>query len=321
MIIHDNGKLNFIIAIYHSLDEDMTGGSIVLHKLAYELAVRDFNVYIFTEPAFKHENIKVIHSEYHYQNGKTNLSWDNFSYPINNTIAIYPQTILGNPFNCKHVVRWILYHTTEEIEKTFSDNDIYFYFGDFKTFRNVEKKTLTIFEYNLDKLYQENFGKRDGFCHILHKHTPKNSEEILEVFNSKSLNEFENTKRLDFDFLKKELNKYEYFLTFDKKSYYTLSAILCGCKAIILDTENYSEFQTNAFSLSEDYQKVLTPTEYRINNPIQMFGVAYGLNDISWANETIKFAKQHLIEMDKIDKKTVDYFVDFWQHKIYGTKS
>lgn len=317
MIINDNGKLNFIISIYHSLDEDMTGGSIVLHKLAYELADRGFNVYIFTEPAFKHENIKVIHSEFYYQNGNTNIQWENFTYPIENTIAIYPQTILGNPFNCKHVVRWILYHTTEEIEKTFGENDIYFYFGDFKTFKNVEKKTLTIFEYNFDKLYQENFGKREGFCHILHKHNPENAEDILKVFNSKSLSEFETTKRLDFDFLKKEFNMYEYFLTFDKKSYYTLAAILCGCKAIILNIEDYPEFYTNAFSVSEDYQKVLTPTEYRIKNPIQMFGVAYGLNDISWANETINFAKQHLIEMDKIDKKTVNYFVDFWENKVY----
>lgn len=317
MIIHDNGKLNFIIAIYHSLDEDMTGGSIVLHKLAYELAIRDFNVYIFTEPAFKHENIKVIHSEFKYENERTTLNWENFSYPSNNTIAIYPQTMIGNPFNCKHVVRWILYHTTEEIEKTFGENDFYFYFGDFKTFRKTDKKMLTIFEYNFDKLYQENFGKRKGFCHILHKHTPQNGEDILRIFNSKNLNEFETSKRLDFNFLREELNKYEYFLTFDKKSYYTLSAILCGCKAIILETETYSEFQNNAFTSSEDYNIILTPTEYRILNPIQMFGVAYGLDDIYWANETINFAKQHLIEMEKIDKKTIQYFVDFCNSMIY----
>lgn len=316
MIIHDDGKLNFIIGIFDSLDNDMTGGTIVLHKLAYELAIRNSNVYIFCEPTYQHENIKVIQSEYYYQDGKTKLKWEGINYPIKNTIAIYPQTILGNPFNCKHVVRWILYHTTEDIENTFSENDVYFYFGDFKTFRHPEKKLLTIFEYNLDKLYQENFDKREGFCHILHKHTPENGEEILQIFNSISLNEFEREKRLDFDFLRRKLNNYEYFLTFDKKSYYTLAAILCGCKAIILNTENYPEIQTNAFSLSDDSRKVLTPTEYRIQNPIQMFGVAYGIDDISWANETIKFAKQHLIEMDKIDKKTVNHFVDFWQKKI-----
>lgn len=316
MIIHDNSKLNFIIGIFDSLDNDMTGGTIVLHKLAYELANRNSNVYIFSEPAYQHENIKVIQSEYYYQDGKTKLKWEAIKYPINNTVAIYPQTIIGNPFNCKHVVRWILYHTTENIENTFSENDLYFYFGDFKTFRNPEKKLLTIFDYNLDKLYQENFDKREGFCHMLHKHTPENANKILQIFNSKSLNEFESKKRLNFDFLRTELNRYEYFLTFDKKSYYTLAAILCGCKAIILNTENYTESQPNAFSLSDDYRRVLTPTEYRLQNPIQMFGVAYGLDDISWANETIKFAKQHLIEMDKIDQKTVNHFIDFWQKKI-----
>jgi len=317
MIINDNGKLNFILAIHHSVDDDMTGGSIVLHKLAYELAIRDFNVYVFAQPAFEHENIKIISGGYKTVEGKTIMTWENFSYPINNTIAIYPQTVVGNPFNCKHVVRWILYHTTEEIENTFGENDFYFYFGDFKTFRKNDKKMLTIFEYNFDKLYQENFGKRKGFCHILHKHTPKNGIEILQSFKSKSLDDFEKSKRYDFDFLRKELNQFEYFLTFDKKSYYTLSAILCGCKAIILETDTYTEFQNNAFTSSEDYKLILTPTEYRILNPIQMFGVAYGLDDIQWANETITFAKQHLIELDKIDKKTVHSFVEFWYNKIY----
>lgn len=317
MVIPDIGKLNFIISIHHSLDDDMTGGTIVLHKLAYELAQRDCNVYIFTKPAYEHPNIFVIPSSFSYNNGKTFYNWENFTYPYNNTVAIYPQTTLGNPFNCKNVVRWILYHTVEEIEKTYGADDVYFNFGNFETFKKNEHKKLTIFDYQFNKLYQTNFERRVGFCHIFHKHTPVNGESTIKIFKSKNLIDFETSKRLDFDFLREQLNKFEYFLTYDKKSFYTLAAILCGCKAIILDEDNKTEFFDNAYTKSDDFQVSISPTEYRIKNPIQMFGVAYGISDLSWADQTIKLAKPHLIELDRIDKKTVESFFQFWKNKIY----
>jgi hypothetical protein len=43
-----------------------------------------------------------------------------------------------------------------------------------------------------------------------------------------------------------------------------------------------------------------------------MFGVAYGLEDIAWANSTIDLARGHLEELQKIDDKTVDQFIEFW---------
>lgn len=222
MIIENNGKLNFIIGIHSSIDEDMTGGTLVLHKLGYDLAVYDYNVYIFTKPLYEHKNIKIIPGQFYYNDGNTISSWENFTFPLNNTIAIYPQITIGNPFNCKYVVRWILYHTKEEIEKTYGIDDVYFNFGNFKTFRKTEKKQLTTFDYNFDKLFQTNLNKREGFCHLLHKNTPPNAEEILKYFNSTNINDFEKTKRFDFDYLRDKLNSFEYFLTFDKKSYYTL---------------------------------------------------------------------------------------------------
>lgn len=62
----------------------------------------------------------------------------------------------------------------------------------------------------------------------------------------------------------------------------------------------------------------LTPTEFRMENPIHAFGVAYGWDDISWANKTIELVRNHIIELQKIDSKTVDQFVNFWEKKIYG---
>lgn len=316
MNLKNNDKLNFVIGTFLNIQEDTTGGNIVLHKLAFEIANRGHNVYIFTEPHYKQKNIEIIPSNYVVSNDKTFFTWEPITFPIDKTIVIYPQTTIGNPLNINNVCRWILYHTQYDIETSYGDKDIYFNFGEFKTFNNKEKGKLTIFDYNFDKLYVTN-NQRQGFCHLLHKNTPENSSDILKFFNSKDLGEFKTIMKYDIDYLRNELNKYEYFLTYDKKSFFTVAAILCGCKAIILDAHNKVEFFENAFVKSSEYSNTLTPTEYRLKNPIQMFGVAYGIEDISWANKTIDFATGHLKELEKIDNKTVDNFIKFWEKKIF----
>ena len=308
------GKLNFLVAIFTPFSQVLTGGVVAMHKLAYKLAERGHNVYMFCEPEFPHENITVIPSVLNKEEGFVNYwSWESFNYPLNKTISVYSQITRGNPFNTKHNVRWILYDTEWEIEKEYDDNDDYFNYGNFKTFKEVEKNKLTVFNYNFEKLYQTNYGNRKGFCHIIHKHTPPNGELIFDQLNSFSLNDWKTNGA--YDYLREQFNQYEYFLTYDQKSFYTLAAGLCGCKSIILNPGRSYEFAPNAYSESKNYQNLLTPTEYRLENPIQMFGTAYGWDDIAWANKTIDMVPNYLKELEKIDDKTVDNFVDYWISK------
>jgi len=60
----------------------------------------------------------------------------------------------------------------------------------------------------------------------------------------------------------------------------------------------------------------MTPAEYRIKNPIQMCGVAYGMNDIKWAEQTIGLVKNNLLQLEKIDNNTIDEFIKYWENKI-----
>jgi hypothetical protein len=50
-----------------------------------------------------------------------------------------------------------------------------------------------------------------------------------------------------------------------------------------------------------------------------MFGVAYGWDDLNWANKTLEFVTNHLKELEKIDDKTVDGFIKYWEKKIFHT--
>ena len=86
----------------------------------------------------------------------------------------------------------------------------------------------------------------------------------------------------------------------------------------LLDDSNIYEDVLEYYDNSDEYKEVMSPTEYRLNNQIQMFGVAYGWDDMKWANETIDFVPDYLKELEKIDNKTVDNFVTFWENKIYN---
>jgi hypothetical protein len=314
MKLPDNDKLNFLVGVHVNFSKVLTGGVVAMHKLAHNLAKTGHNVFTFCEPEYPHENIKVIKSVGNRLNElETEWSWESFQYPLDKTISIYPQIIRGNPYNTKHVSRWVLYHTEKPIEELYGENDAYFNYGNFKTFKNVPDRKLTVFNYYFDKLYVTNKESRKGFCHIGHKNTPPNGEETFKMFSSFDLGSWKTSGA--FDYLREQFNKYEYFLTYDQKSFFTLAATLCGCKSIILNPGPSYELHQNAFSLSEEYGKSMTPTEYRLNNPIQMYGIAYGLDDIAWANRTIDFARDHLKELEIIDNKTVDNFVSYWEKK------
>lgn len=314
---HKEWKLSFLIGLFTSLKDEITGGVIVMHKLAYMLADRGHNVYIFCEPAFPHENIKVLKSSKLGQDGFISyFTWEPFTYPLYSTISVFPQTTRGNWFNTPNVARWILYDTEKDIEETYGSDDVYFNFGSFKTFKEVKYRQLTVFDFATDRLKKNNYGERKTFCHIVHKHTPVDGEKIFELLGSDNLTDWKNNG--GYDYLSQKLNEYDYFLTYDQKSFYTLAAGLCGTKSVILNPGPSYEFAPNANSQSEEYEKKITPLEYRFLNPIQMYGVAYGWDDLEWAKKTIDLVPDYIKDYEALTEKTVDNFCEFWLKKVYG---
>lgn len=310
-------KINFVVGIHRSYDTVLTGGVIAMHRLAYLLADKGHNVFIFTKPEYPHSNIVQIPSKITKADGFVDFfEWEKFSYMYHNTVSIYPQTTRSNPYGTKHVTRWILYDTEQSIEAAYGPDDIYANFGKFKTYRTVQQIPLTVFDYRLKDLYITNYGKRKGFCHILHKHTPPNGEAFINQLSTFDLTNWKTNGA--YDYLREQLNQYEYMLTYDQKSFYTIAAGLCGCKSIILNPGKSYEFAPNAYSESPEYFDELTPEKYREQNIIQKYGVAYGLDDINWANQTIKKVRPHIIGVSKTDMETVDNFVKYWENKLFN---
>jgi len=47
-----------------------------------------------------------------------------------------------------------------------------------------------------------------------------------------------------------------------------------------------------------------------------LFGVAYGVDDLPWAENTIHLVKKYLEEMENIDNKNFQKFIKFWEKKL-----
>jgi len=296
----DENRLTFVINTMIAIGLENKGASFALHKLAYEIASRGHYVYVFNEPKYPHKNIEMIPtqiSETFYDGWRNHFTWEGFNFNLQKTISIFTQTTYGNPFNTIHNVRWVLHDYSQEQWDTFGENDVIFNYGSFNVPEGTKQQPLTVFDYNFDIFYNKNNPNRKGFGHILHKNTPDWGIEFLQHFGSTEIPHYNGKKNIDY--LLSEFNKYEYILTFDEKTYYTTAAALCGAKGIILNPN-----------------KDVTPADYRLQNPIQMCGVAYGMNDIKWAEQTIQLVKDNLLELEKKDSKTVDEFIKYWENKI-----
>jgi hypothetical protein len=278
------------------------GGTIVLHKFAYKLAERGQRVVIFCEPMWDHDNIISFKSIIDLSSGKV-LKWslpDTLNFPINSTVSVYSNHQQNNVFGTKYNAIWMMgddqEHSTWEDTETI---DAYFSYSTWKTKRKT--MPLKTIHYSFDELYKTNNGKRKGFCHILHKYTPKNYESILKHFNSKDISDWKWSGGIDY--LREILNEYEYLITFDKHTAMSYLPGLCGCKTIIYNADEHIEW------------KNMTPEEYRLKHPHRKYGCAFGIEDIEWANNTIDLVPDHLRKMEKEDDKSVDNFIEFWEKK------
>jgi hypothetical protein len=62
----------------------------------------------------------------------------------------------------------------------------------------------------------------------------------------------------------------------------------------------------------------MTPLDFKVQNPIQMFGIAYGWDDIGWANKTIELCRGNIENLKKNDTLTIDKLINFWEKKIFN---
>lgn len=231
-----------------------------------------------------------------------------------NSIVVYPEIIRGNPINCTKVVRWILLSLDTEMKiilstlnngmtlKQFlewSDNDLVYHFNsDEKLEKNPE--TFNITYKMLSTLYlnpeinQINFDERYGLCHsfrkaaVIHQNDwhfihPKNSFEIVRDHTLQECMGF--------------FNKYKWCVFYDTLTFYIIYAAICGCVPVIFKKKGLTKSQWIETTAAAKYLKHIG-----FDN---LYGIAYGQEDMRFALETIHLAKQQWLDILEYNKQTM----------------
>jgi hypothetical protein len=204
------------------------------------------------------------------------------------TVAVYPEMVYGNPLDAKIVVRWIL--NTPGVaggDGKFDAGDFIFIYSDyFKSAGSAVDGKMTIYN-----PYFENFTDdgqpRQRTCYMIRKgwqkplvHHPKDAL-LIDDYGEKGGN----------DYLRQCFNRFETFITYDHATLACVQAALCGCVSIVIP------------------DGLASAQEWRLANPMAAYGVAYGFDDVDWANLTRPLLREHLRILEKSSVAEIKNFI------------
>lgn len=243
------------------------GGCIALHKLAHNLAICGAESYIMSDsknPDYKSALIDEIAAR-----GIAALP---------DTMTIYPEVVTGNPLNAAHVTRWILYHVRNYSEYgIFNENDLIYKYAPFFETRRPDKihGELRAMELSLDKWIDKG-AARSGSCH-LYKKAGANKADVHPA-GSLCIDDYPQNGGLES--LIDVFNRSEYFYSYDDATFLSALAALCGCKSIVVPTNGVTEQQ------------------WRAGFPYFFYGIAYGIENLKWAEDTAGSLRAHLDKLN-----------------------
>jgi hypothetical protein len=294
----NNNKFKIIIYYPYIFNKDI-GGILILTYFAIKIneIVKNKIVYLFND------NTTIINTD--------NFYFDNFTKDKNfdkeNTIVIYAEGIVGNPLNAKYVIRWILAELSINSDvnnyKSWDKNDLVYYFNkETKINKNPEKigniyKMLTLIYLN-PKIIMKNFEKRYDWCFTYRKSHIHKNINIIHPTNSYELPRF-----ISQDDCIVVFNKYKYFISYDPLTFLIIMSLLCGCITIIYPIKGINKKEWLKLSIFNEYMKD--------NNINDIYGLAYGIEDLQFAEETISKAPKLVNDIiNSINNIYIELFLD-----------
>lgn len=282
------------------------GGHIALHYLCHLINNLGYRAYIWPAARWPKFNIGQISDNRSIEIiqrvlrlGKSKIKRDtyylhpNFQTPVaskenlRGAIVVYPEIVDGNPLGSEKVVRWLLHKPgffTGVVN--LGENELCFYYQEFFKDQKSNEKTDNILRVRWirDDIYsQHNFGTRHGSCYLIRKGAdrsdikrPKGAVRIDYMGHRRVARTF---------------NQKKYFYTYDPYTMYCVYAVICGCIPVVIPQESISKEQWRP-------------------NPADRYGIAYGIDDIQWAQETRANLISRIYEEKKKEKEMVLSFID-----------
>lgn len=296
--------------IFSSGYNEFSGGVIVLHKLCHLLNSLGYESYLyplfqnyetnknnFFEVSVKLWGHYVINKLKRYRinsafntpifKAKMPYSWDEW-------VVVYPERVFGNPLGAKNIVRWFLHQPGFHSNKIYyGKGELYFDFSNFgKKFffpgSKLSKNKLYVSHfpleiYNLKQALVSN--QRSGTAYSLRKGKHK---KIIHDLNNSILIDGKSHEEIA-DIFKKVGT----FISYDAYTAYSVFAVLCGAKSIVVPDEGVS--------IDEWYPNIKDRA-----------GIAYGFDDaeLKRANETSGQVLENILKEERHAKNNVKKFVE-----------
>jgi len=251
-------------------------------------------------------NVLITLAKKLYEKGHDAKLWSNIDYSGVNTIfsrytdqigfdedtiVIYPEMIVINYLQAKRVVRWVLYGS--HLYDTYEPNESIYYFDPFCQ-NHFPKKLLQCF-YVPPNVGLPTEPRTQESCFIV-----KKGEKSSFIRNQLALNP---PSGVDVFSLKQHseiielFKKTKYFHCYDPASFVIVMALLCGC---IVIKHPYIEGQTR-----EQWEH---STGFGYIGKVK--GLAYGDEDLSYAESTIHEAPEYFKKFFEFADKTLDSFIE-----------
>jgi len=284
---------NILIFPHYAFDYQ-NGGVVVQYYLAKILD--ELGVMVRMHPHLGTENNCIF-----------NKFYDN-EFPLDeNSVVIYCEGILGNPLNAPNVVRWMLSVLGQNVPHSCADtwgkNELVYHFNSEQKFSLYpEKKHIYKMLSNVyvdPEIKQINFEKREGSCFTFRKAFVIHRDGFFLIHPQDSFEIIGGTQQQCIEFF----NKYKYFYSYDSNTFLTIMAALCGCISIV--------YKVNGLSKS-DWIKKTPASEYLLkNNMDNLYGIAYGEEDIPFAEATLYLVKEQWDEILKFNiENTIIPFIN-----------
>jgi hypothetical protein len=216
------------------------------------------------------------------------------------TIVVYSEMIVGNPLKAKKIMRWVLYGA--HMYDQFEPNEIVYYLAPFCQ-NNFPKQILQGW-YVPPNIALPTEPRTEESCFILKKgHRnpwPRNR------FYANPPSGFDMAMCWDHNHVIETFKKTKYFHCYDPACFLIVIALMCGC---IVIQHPYVEGQTR-----EQWEHA---AYYGVVGKIK--GLAYGIEDLPYAEATIHEAPEHCKKFLEFSESTVDHFVNDMESGTYNT--
>jgi hypothetical protein len=214
------------------------------------------------------------------------------------TVVVYAENESGNPLQAKHIARWIMMNPKDDLgDAKYSSNEHLFLYNDIYTvndrYKNQIKGLLTAIDMNYHlQIYTNHYAERTGGAYIIRKgiHKPHDKHPANFIKIDDELFKFTDKEKAQY------FNGIKTFISYDPASFISVQAALSGCEVIVIpDDEGEFSFE----NLKQSHR---------------LHGVAYGLDDLPWARETLHLLPNALQELNQKNLETIKNFKSYWEN-------